>query len=98
MAADPNRHGLTQHPPVGGRGRVIVVQAPIGGIVPVHGIPRRPERRVIRPQVDLPVTHRIERPGLVEGLSRGVLQFFLLFLLYGFACLLITRAEHYIIN
>ena len=33
--------------------------------------------------IDLPVTHRVERSGLlVEGLSRGILQFYSLFFLF----------------
>ena len=74
MVADLQRDGLREHPLVGGVGGIIIVQTPIRRIVPVHGVPRRPERRVIGPQIDLPVTHRIERPGLREGLSRGILQ------------------------
>ena len=74
MMPNSHRHGLRQHPLIGGRGRVIVVQAPIGGIVPVHGVPRRPQSRLIGPQIDLPVTHRVERPGLREGLSSRILQ------------------------
>ena len=71
---DGDGHGLTQHPLVGGRGRIVIVQTPVRGVVPVHGVPRRPERRLVGPQIDLPVTHRVERPGLRDGLSRGVLQ------------------------
>ncbi len=78
MIPDPERHGLTEHPLVRGRGGIIVIQTSVGGIVPVHGVPRRPERAFIGPEIDLPVTHRIERPGLREGLSRGILQFYIL--------------------
>ena len=74
MMPNGHRYGLAQHPLVRCRGRVIVVQAPIGGVVPVHGVPRRPQRTVIGPQIDLPVTHRVERPGLREGLSSRILQ------------------------
>ena len=74
MAADPQGHGLAQHPPVGGARGVVVVQAPIRRIVAVHGVPGRPKGGVVGSQVDLPVTHRIERPGLREGLSSMVLQ------------------------
>ena len=74
MMPDGDGHGLTQHPLVGGVGRVVVIQAPVGGIVPVHGVPGRPKRALVGPQIDLPVTHRVERPGLREGLSSMVLQ------------------------
>ena len=74
MVADPKRHGLGEHPLVGGVRRVVVVQAPVGGVVPVHSVPGRPKRRFVGPQVDLPVAHRVERPGLRDGLSREVLQ------------------------
>jgi len=71
---DPQRHGLTEHPFVGGRGGIVVIQATVRGIISVHGVPRRPERRLVGPEIDLSVTHRVERPGLREGLSSMVLQ------------------------
>ena len=74
MPPDPERHGLRQHPLVRRGGRVVVVQAPVGGVVAVHGVPGRPHGGLVGPQIDLPVAHRIERPGLREGLSRGILQ------------------------
>lgn len=74
MSPDDHRHRLRQHPLIGRRCRVIVIQTPVRGVVPVHGVLGRPERTFIGRQVDLSVTHRIERPGLREGLSSMVLQ------------------------
>ena len=74
MLADGQLDGAGPDPLAGGGDRVEVVQAAAGGIPAVHGVPGRPKRALVGPQIDLPVTHRVERPGLREGLSRGVLQ------------------------
>ena len=74
MLAYLNYQGSGPYPLAGcGRG-IKIVNSTVAWVVSVHGIPGRPERRLIGPQVDLPVTHRIERPGLREGLSSMVLQ------------------------
>ena len=74
MASDDDDQGAWPDPFACGFGGVEIVDGAAGGVVAVHGVPGRPERRFVGPEIDLPVAHRVERPGLREGLSRGVLQ------------------------